>query len=310
MRVEMSNTQVKLEMTNSKVKVKERKRPGFFQLLFQSPTGTAGLFIVVLVCISSLFAPVIAPYDPNAMDLMKITKPPFWMEGGSLENILGTDNMGRDILSRILYGSQISIVVGVLATLVSGIIGMVLGLVSGYYGGFVDSVIMRIADAIYSIPGILLAMVAMMVVGRSGIIIVVMVIAISSWVMYARLIRSEVLRLKNREFIKASVTIGTKNFFIMMRHIIPNVWSSFIVVSTISVAHSILTESTLSFLGLGIQQPLVSWGVMLSDGRVHLGTSWWVATFPGLAITIMVLGIMFLGNWMRDVLDPRNQGIK
>ena len=238
-----------------------------------------------------------------------MTKPPVWMEGGDWENVLGTDNLGRDILSRMLYGAQISLVVGVLATLMSGALGMVLGLVSGYYGGIVDHVIMRIADAFYAIPGILLALVTLMVFNSSGIVTLVLVIAAISWVQYARLIRSEVLRLKEKEFVRASKTLGAPSLSIIFHHILPNVWPSFIVVSTMSVAGSIITEASLSFLGVGIQAPLISWGGMLSDGRVLLATHWWVATFPGIMITVAILGITFLGNWLRDVLDPHNKGL-
>ncbi len=281
----------------------------FFKLLFRSSTGTAGLVIVIAVCLCAAFAAQLAPHDPNAMDLTNMTKPPVWMEGGDWENVLGTDNLGRDILSRMLYGAQISLVVGVLATLMSGALGMVLGLVSGYYGGIVDHVIMRIADAFYAIPGILLALVTLMVFNSSGIVTLVLVIAAISWVQYARLIRSEVLRLKEKEFVRASKTLGAPSISIIFHHILPNVWPSFIVVSTMSVAGSIITEASLSFLGVGIQAPLISWGGMLSDGRVLLATHWWVATVPGIMITVTILGITFLGNWLRDVLDPHNKGL-
>ena len=281
----------------------------FFKLLFRSSTGTAGMVIVILICLCAIFASQLAPYDPNAMDLTNMTKPPAWMEGGDWSHVLGTDNLGRDILSRMLYGSQISLVVGILATLTSGAVGMVLGLVSGYYGGVTDHVIMRIADAFYAIPGILLALVTLMVFKSSGIATLVLVIAAISWVQYARLIRSEVLRLKGKEFVKASKTLGASSGYIIFHHILPNVWPSFIVVSTMSVAGSIITEASLSFLGVGIQAPLISWGGMLSDGRVLLATHWWVATFPGIMITVAILGITFLGNWLRDVLDPHNKGL-
>ena len=211
----------------------------FFKLLFRSSTGTAGLVIVIAVCLCAAVAAQLAPHDPNAMDLTNMTKPPVWMEGGDWENVLGTDNLGRDILSRMLYGAQISLVVGVLATLMSGALGMVLGLVSGYYGGIVDHVIMRIADAFYAIPGILLALVTLMVFNSSGIVTLVLVIAAISWVQYARLIRSEVLRLKEKEFVRASKTLGAPSLSIIFHHILPNVWPSFIVVSTMSVAGSI-----------------------------------------------------------------------
>ena len=187
-------------------------------------------------------------------------------------------------------------------------IGTSLGLVAGYYGSWIDSVIMRVADAFHAIPRILLAMVVLFVLGPS-VLTLIMVIGVTNWVSYARLIRGEVLTLKEKEFVKASRTIGAGDGAILMRHILPNVFAQFIVVSTISVASSIIIEATMS-LGLGIQPPDVSWGVMLADGRNYLATNWWVCTFPGVAITVTVLGIMFLGNWLRDVLDPKNQGIR
>ena len=267
------------------------------------------MLIFLLVCIAAIFAEQLAPYDPNMMDLMNMTKPPAWMEGGSISHLLGTDNLGRDIFSRMLHGARVSLTVGFLATICSGIVGTILGLISGYFGGIVDHVIMRIADAFYAIPGILLALVTLMVVQSSGIGTLVIVIAAISWVQYARLIRAEVLRLKGKEFVRASRTIGASPWFIISHHIVPNVWPTFIVVSTMSVASSILTEASLSFLGVGIQSPLISWGGMLSDGRALLATHWWVATFPGIMITIAILGITFMGNWLRDVLDPHNKGL-
>ena len=286
-----------------------KKTKRFFKLLFRSSTGTAGVLIFLLVCIAAIFAEQLAPYDPNMMDLMNMTKPPAWMEGGSISHLLGTDNLGRDIFSRMLHGARVSLTVGFLATICSGIVGTILGLISGYFGGIVDHVIMRIADAFYAIPGILLALVTLMVVQSSGIGTLVIVIAAISWVQYARLIRAEVLRLKGKEFVRASRTIGASPWFIISHHIVPNVWPTFIVVSTMSVASSILTEASLSFLGVGIQFPLISWGGMLSDGRALLATHWWVATFPGIMITIAILGITFMGNWLRDVLDPHNKGL-
>ncbi len=281
----------------------------FLKLLLKSPTGTVGMIIVVLVLICAIFAGQIATQDPADMDLASRTMPPCWMKGGSPSHILGTDNLGHDIFSRMLYGARVSLIVGVLATLASGALGLVLGIISGYFGGIADHVIMRVADAFFAIPGLLLALVTLMVFNRSGILTLVLVIAAISWVPYARLVRADVLRLKEKEFIKASMTEGASSGFIILHHILPNIWASFIVISTSSVAGSIITEASLSFLGVGIQEPLISWGGMLSSGRTLLATHWWVATFPGIMITVTILGIIFLGNWLRDVLDPRNKGL-
>lgn len=281
----------------------------WMELLFKSPVGTVGFIIIVLVILSSLLAGVISPYDPAKIVYADKLIPPAWCEGGSMAHLLGTDSLGRDLLTRILVGARVSLLVGIFSVVVAGVISTSLGLVAGYYGSWIDSVIMRVADAFHAIPRILLAMVVLFVLGPS-VLTLIMVIGVTNWVSYARLIRGEVLTLKEKEFVKASRTIGAGDGAILMRHILPNVFAQFIVVSTISVASSIIIEATMSFLGLGIQPPDVSWGVMLADGRNYLATNWWVCTFPGVAITVTVLGIMFLGNWLRDVLDPKNQGIR
>lgn len=279
------------------------------RLLLRSKTGMLGLILVLAFTLIAIFAPQLAGHDPTALNPGSMTTPPFWMKGGSMEFPLGTDNLGRCILCRIMYGTRVSMLIGVCSVIVAGIIGTLFGLVAGYYGGICDSIIMRITDAFHAIPRTLLAMVLISAVS-GGIPTLVFVIGFTGWIQYARLIRSEVLSLKNREFVKAAITIGTPNSTIIRRHIIPNVMSSFIVVSTLAVASSIIAETSLSFLGLGIQSPQISWGGMLSDGRNYLATHWWIATFPGIAITLAVLGIMFLGNWIRDVLDPHNQGLQ
>ncbi|GAF23580.1 dipeptide transport system permease protein DppC [Bacillus sp. JCM 19047] len=276
------------------------------QLLWRSKTGTVGFFIVVAVILVAAFASVLAPHDPNEINPINMLQPPMWIEGGSINHILGTDNLGRDILSRIIYGSQISLLVGIASVVVAGIIGVTIGIIAGFYGGWIDSILMRLVDSFLSIPNILFALVILSVFGPS-VWTLIFVLGVTNWVNYARLVRGEVLSIKEREFVKAARSIGVKNRVIMYRHLLPNVISSFIVISTLSVATTIILEASLSFLGLGIQSPDISWGGILSDGRDYLATSWWLATFPGLAITIAVLGIIFLGDWLRDVLDPRSQ---
>lgn len=279
------------------------------RLLLKSPSGMTGFVIVVIVMLIALFAGVLMPYAPEEIDLVHMAEPPCWAKGGSTAHILGTDILGRDVFSRVLIGSRVSLLVGIFSVVVAGIIGTVMGLLSGYFGGWVDSVIMRITDAFHSIPLTLFAMVILAVM-RTGVLTLVFVIGVTTWPFYARMIRSEVLGLKGQEYVKAARTIGTSGIRIMLKHILPNILPTFIVVSTLSVATSILIEASLSFLGLGIQPPTVSWGVMLSDGRNYLATTWWMATFPGIAISVTVLGIMLLGNWLRDVLDPKNQGLR
>ncbi|KAB2336694.1 ABC transporter permease [Cytobacillus depressus] len=273
----------------------------------RSKTGLVGLITVLSLIIVAVFSPFIAPYDPIKIDTSKILLPPFWLEGGEISHILGTDNLGRDILSRLIYGSRISLVVGVLSVIVAGAIGVFFGLIAGYYGGMVDNIIMRLVDAFLSVPTILFCIVFLTVL-EPGLPTLILVIGVTSWVLYARMIRSETLSLREREYVKAARTMGVSNMKIISRHILPNVMSSVIVISTLSVAGTIITESSLSFLGLGIQPPTTSWGIMLSEGKEYVATSWWLATFPGIAITITVLGIIFLGEWLRDLLDPRSQG--
>lgn len=278
------------------------------KLVLQSKTGTVGILIISLLTLTAMLAPLIAPHDPALIDIAKAQIPPFWMDNGTIEYPLGTDNLGRDILSRLIYGSQISLLVGVCSVIVAGAIGVTLGILCGFYGGGrIDAIVMRVVDAQSAIPGILLMLVIIGVFGPS-LLTLILVIGVTEWIAYTRLIRSEVLGLKQREFIKAARSVGTTDRMIMLKHIFPNIFPTFIVVSTLSVGGAIIGEAGLSFLGLGIQPPSVSWGYMLSEGRTYLATCWWMATFPGIAITITALGIIFLGDWLRDVLDPRSQG--
>lgn len=275
--------------------------------LLRSKTGLVGSIIVLIVALIAIFAPWLAPYDPAEINVAKMLKPPIWIDGSDPAHILGTDNLGRDILSRIIYGSRVSLLVGIAAVVLAGLIGMIVGLVAGFYGGIADMILMRLVDSFLAIPNILFALVFLAVFGPS-VPTLIIVMGVTNWVSYARIVRSEALSIKEREFVKAARSIGVRSPLIIIRHILPNVISSFIVISTLSVASTIILEASLSFLGLGIQSPTVSWGGILSDGRDYLATSWWLATLPGLAITITVLGIIFLGDWLRDILDPRSQG--
>lgn len=286
-------------------KVKSRsslKRLG--KRLLRSKTGMIGLIIVVGVVLMAILAPLLTDHDPAKTDVINRLIPPFWLEGGNTEFLLGTDNLGRDILSRIIYGSRISLLIGISAVLLAGAIGMALGLIAGYYGKVWDFIIMRTVDSLLAIPNILFMLIILAVMGPS-LITLILVLGGTSWVVYARMVRSETLSIKERDYVRSAKAIGAKDFRIIMKYILPNVISSFIVIATLNVATTIILEASLSFLGLGIQPPDVSWGLMLSDGREYIATSWWVATFPGVAITVTVLGVIFLGDWLRDVLDPK-----
>lgn len=291
-------------------KVRYKKTTPFIRwtkLLLRSKTGSVGFIIVLTLFIVGIFSDQIAPFGVNEQNYANMLAPPSWQEGGTSDHFLGTDNLGRDILSRIIHGTTISLLVGIFSVVVAGILGLSAGLFSGYYGGWIDTITMRMVDAFLSIPNILFILVILSVL-NPGILTLIFAIGVTNWVIYARLIRGEVLSIKEREFVKAAKSIGTKNLTIIRRHILPNIISTFIVISTLSVATTIILEASLSFLGMGVQPPDVSWGYMLADGRDYLATNWWLATFPGLAITITVLGIIFLGDWLRDVLDPRSQG--
>lgn len=272
--------------------------------LLQSKTGMVGLIIVVGVILMAILAPLLTDNDPAKTDVINRLIPPFWLEGGNTEFLLGTDNLGRDILSLIIYGSRISLLIGISAVLLAGAIGMALGLIAGYYGKVWDFIIMRTVDSLLAIPNILFMLIILAVMGPS-LITLILVLGGTSWVVYARMVRSETLSIKERDYVRSAKAIGAKDFRIIMKYILPNVLSSFIVIATLNVATTIILEASLSFLGLGIQPPDVSWGLMLSDGREYIATSWWVATFPGIAITVTVLGVIFLGDWLRDVLDPK-----
>jgi peptide/nickel transport system permease protein len=272
--------------------------------LFKSKAALGGLIILFMVIASAILAPYLVPHDPIAQDINNRLKPPVWDPKGSWEHLLGTDQLGRDILSRLIYGSRISLIVGLSAVLISGTIGILIGLIAGYYGGWLDDIFMRLADIQLAFPFILLSIAVIAVLGPS-LRNIIIILGITGWVVYARVIRAEVLSVRELEFIQAVHALGGQNLRILFRHILPNVISPGIVIATLEVARMIILESALSFLGLGVQPPTPTWGGMLNDGRQYLYNAWWLATFPGLAIMLTVLGINLLGDWIRDTLDPR-----
>jgi peptide/nickel transport system permease protein len=260
--------------------------------------------LLLLLVIPALFASHVAPYNPIKGSLSKRLKPPVWVVGGSMDHILGTDKMGRDILSRIIYGARVSLAVSLVAILVAGSIGTALGLVAGYFGGKLDTIIMRLVDISLALPTILLALVLVAAAGSSfGTVITV--IAVILWARYARQVRGEALSIKAQDFIARARVSGASHCRIMLRYIFPNVVNSLLVLATLQVGAVILLESTLSFLGVGIPRPAPAWGVMVADGRELIVVAWWVALFPGLAIMLTVLALNLLGDWLRDHLDPK-----
>ncbi len=267
-------------------------------------TALFGLVVVALVVATALAAPWLSPFDPIAQDIGHRLKPPGWLDAAGRLHPLGTDHLGRDLLARVIFGAQPALLVGFAAVMISGVLGMVTGLLGGYFGGRVDDVLMRLADVQLAFPFILLAIAVIGVLGPSLPTIIV-VIGVSSWVVYARVVRAAVLVLREREFVQAAQALGGGDGRILVRHILPNAFAPWLVVATLDMARVIVLESALSFLGLGVQPPTPTWGGMLADGRVYLTTAWWLATFPGLAILVTVLGINLFGDGLRDTLDPR-----
>jgi len=272
--------------------------------LFENKSAVFGLIMVLAVILSAVLAPLISPHDPILQDVEKRLLPPRGQEGADPAHLLGTDHLGRDIVSRLIYGARISIVVSVSAVAISSFLGTLIGLLSGFYGGKVDNIFMRIADVQLAFPFILLAIAIIAVLGPN-LRNIIIVMGITGWVIYARVVRAEVLSLREKEYILAVRALGGSNRRIIFKHLFPNVMPPVIVIVTLEMARMIIMEAALSFLGLGIQPPTPTWGGMLADGRVYISTSWWLATFPGLVIMLVVLGINLLGNWLRDILDPR-----
>jgi peptide/nickel transport system permease protein len=284
--------------------VEERQWLVALKRLARRRTAIFGLGVVVVVLLAALFAPWLTPFDPLEQDINQRLKEPGWQTAAGRVHMLGTDHLGRDILARVIFGSRIALVVGVSAVLISGVLGMAIGLVAGYFGGKVDDFFMRLADIQLAFPFILLAIAVIGVLGPN-LRNIIIVIGVSSWVVYARVVRGEVLSIREREFVQAAIALGSRDGRVLVRHVLPNAFTPWLVVATLDMARVIVIESALSFLGLGVQPPTPTWGGMLADGRVYLSTAWWLATFPGLAILVTVLGINLLGDGLRDTLDPR-----
>jgi peptide/nickel transport system permease protein len=282
---------------------RQPRAPSIAGRLGRSRQATAGGLLLSLMLLAALLAPWLAPYDPLAQQLSRRLEPPVFA-GGSAVYLLGSDPNGRDILSRLLFGAQISLSIGVLSMLLAGTVGVTLGLLSGYFGGRVDDVIMRLADVQLTFPVILLAITIVSIVGRN-VATIVAVLGLTGWVVYARTVRGSVLSLRERDFVNAARCLGAGHGRIIVRHILPNTVAPILVVATVQVATMIVLESGLSFFGLGIQPPTPTWGGMLAEGRDYLSNAWWVSTMPGLAIMLTVLGINLLGDGLRDVFDPQ-----
>ena len=272
--------------------------------LARNPAAILGALILLVVVGAALTAPWIAPHDPAKQSLLRRFTPPVWTAGGNPAYPLGTDQVGRDILSRMIHGARISLLVGVLAVVVSVLIGVTLGLVSGFVGGRVDMVLMTIVDITWSFPQLLLALAFVAALGPS-LVTIILVLGFTGWERYARVVRAEVLALREKDFIEAARAMGVGSLRILRVHVLPNTFSSIVVLSTLQVAQAILAEAALSFLGVGSGRTHPTWGQMIALGRDFVSVAWWLATFPGLAILATVLAINLVGDRLRDALDPR-----
>jgi peptide/nickel transport system permease protein len=266
--------------------------------------------ILALLVLTAIFAPILAPYDPTIpVPGAKISMPPMWMEGGNPNVILGTDRQGRDLLSRLIYGARVTLVVAVTGTAVAGGIGMFLGIMAGYFGGWIDTSIMRLTDAWLALPFLMFAIFLAALMGP-GISNIVIVFGLIYWTRYARVIRGEVLTLRERDFVRLAKVAGLSHPRIIMRHIVPNVMNTWMVLASLTVGVVIVTEASLSFLGLGVPPPTPAWGLMLAEARTTLlAGQWWLTIFPGLAISVVVLAANLLGDWLRIKLDPQQRNL-
>jgi len=287
--------------------ITEAPRPTALQVslrrLSRIKWGLAAAVVLLGIVGSAVFAPRLAPHDPIRVNIRHRLAPPAWMDGGTSAHLLGTDQVGRDLLSRIVYGGRVSLVVGIGSVTLATTLGILLGLAGGYFGGRIDAVMMTALNVMLSFPFVLLALAVIAVLGPS-LVNMILVFGAAGWPIYARVVRAETLAIREREFIVASRALGTGHARIVFRHVFPNLSSPVIVIATLQVAQVIIVESFLSFLGLGVQPPTPAWGNMLGEGRVYMLNSWWIATFPGLAIFVTTLAINLVGNGLRDWLDP------
>ena len=273
--------------------------------LVTSRWALVGMLILFIVTFVAIFGPQLAPFDPNRQNIMMRLLEPGEAGAGDLTYWLGSDQLGRDVFSRLLYGARVSLLVGVAAIAVGGTIGIIAGLVSGYYGGWIDDVIMRLGDIQLAFPFILLAIMFLVVLGP-GLVNIILVLGIGQWITYARIVRAQTLSLREKEYVEAARAMGDSTFSILFRTILPNIIAPLTVIASFNVAGVILSEAALSFLGLGVPPDVPTWGSMLSESRVHLlSNKWWMSLFPGLAIIFTVLAFNIIGDWLRDFLDPR-----
>ncbi|RXG65308.1 ABC transporter permease [Candidatus Atribacteria bacterium 1244-E10-H5-B2] len=276
----------------------------FVKELIRCRTAFLGAIIVLSFILVAIFAPFIAPHDPLKAGIVNRLRPPFWMERGSITNLLGADEIGRDILSRIIYGARVSILVGLVTVAISGFLGTLLGSFAGYFRGRFDAILSRFADLLLSFPYLIFAIFLMSIIGP-GFFNLIVILCFKSWVNFFRLSRGEMISEKTKEYVEAAQALGESDVKIIFKEILPNIIHSLLVLATLRVGFFIILEASLSFLGLGIQPPTPAWGSMINSGRAYMLSAWWVSTIPGIALLILVLSINLLGEGLRDILDPR-----
>ena len=276
---------------------------GYWSDLRADTPGLIGVICLGALFLIAVFAPLIAPYDPAAQNIIARLRPPAWMEGGSWNHLLGTDHLGRDVLSRLLNGSRISLFVGFATVLVAGTFGVAIGLIAGYAGGRTDQWITGFIDTNVAFPGLLLALLILAVIGPSMTTVIV-VLALNGWMVYARMTRSVVLSLRKTAFVEAAELLGCRTGRILIRHLLPNLAAPLLTLGTLEFARIVLAEAALSFLGLGVQPPATSWGLDVAQGKDYMFRAWWLVTFPGLAIAFTVLAINLIASWLRVTTDP------
>ncbi|WP_109566363.1 ABC transporter permease [Jannaschia seohaensis] len=277
--------------------------PGLWADLRGDGTAMTGVVFLVLLLLVAIFAPLIAPHDPEAQNIIARLKPPAWMDRGDWAHVLGTDHLGRDVLSRLIHGSRISLIVGAATVALAGGFGVLMGLTAGYVGGRTDNWISAVIDTQVAFPGLLLALMILAVVGPSTMTVIV-VLALNGWMVYARVTRGVVLSLKHTAFVEAAGLLGCSTWRVMLRHLLPNLSAPLLTLATLEFARIVLAEAALSFLGLGVQPPATSWGLDVAQGKEYMFRAWWLVTFPGLAIALTVLAINLIATWLRVTSDP------
>lgn len=279
------------------------KRSNYLRVLLRKPVAVLSVAFLLVLAVAAVTAPVIAPHSPGRQSLRARLLPPVPVDGSQPAHVLGTDQLGRDVLSRLIYGARVSLLVGLSVVVLAASVGTGLGLVAGYVGGRVDALLMRIVDVFLAFPFLLLAIVFMATLGQ-GLKNIIFVLALTGWVDYARTVRAQVLALRETEYVTAAEALGVVKSGVMWRHILPNVLASVIVIASLQVGAVIVSEASLTFLGLGVPPAIPTWGTMLATGREYMSSAWWLATLPGLAITLTVLAVNTIGDWLRDTRDP------